>query len=151
MIKSRNIVIISNISVELLFLPIVKKNFLEENGNIVVTAISYEEYRGKEFLEDLKDIDIIIVWLNLEVLIPEIHNGDPDCIYSGRKERYIKKLCGDLAEQILLCPNAKIFWLSFEDFFLHLPVVTGCRNNLFVMGLNQRLQESLSKQITFMI
>lgn len=94
MIKSRNIVIISNISVELLFLPIVKKNFLEENGNIVVTAISYEEYRGKEFLEDLKDIDIIIVWLNLEVLIPEIHNGDPDCIYSGRKERYIKNYAG---------------------------------------------------------
>lgn len=144
----QNIAVISNISVDPFFVPSLLKNFRKQNENIVATVIPYEEYRWRESLGRLKETNIVIVWLNLEALIPEMHNGVPDCICKGQRVDEIESLCQDLAEQISLHSSAKIFWLLFEDYFLHLPVTTGYRNNLFVAGINQRLQENLPKQIT---
>lgn len=143
------ITVISNISVEPFFVPIVQRIFCIQNENIVTMMVPYEEYQEKEYLQYLQEAEIVIVWLNLEVLIPDIHNGSFSCICKNQKTEEIQNLCQDMAEYTSLHSNAKIFWLLFEDYFLHLSVATGHSFNLLVTKLNQRLQENLSNQITF--
>lgn len=145
----RNIVVISNISIEPFFVPILQNKFHKQKENVVITAVPYQEYCQSEQLISLKETDIVIVWLNLEILFPEIHNGATDSMWKEQKAREIQILCRDMTEHIALHSNAKIFWLLFEDYFLHLPVTTGHRSNLFVEKINQGLQNELADQIIF--
>ncbi len=145
----QNIVVISNISVEPFFIPALQENVQKQKEKAAVIAVPYQEYRQSEHQISLKETDIAIVWLNLEILLPEIHNGATDNIWKEHKEEEIKILCRDMAKYIALYSNAKIFWLLFEDYFLHLPVTTGYRSNLFVEKINQGIQEELSGQIVF--
>lgn len=130
-------------------MPMIQRNFSQENEDIIVTAIPFELYQEEEYMTHLKKADIVIVWLNLEALIPELNNGAPSCIWERNLVEEIQNLCHDVAENIFLLSRSKIFWILFEDYFLHLPVVTGHRSNLMIMRMNQQLQENLSKDIEY--
>ena len=147
--RLQKLAVISNISVEPFFIPVLQEDMQSQNGQAAVYAVPYQEYRQSEYLTSLKETDIAIVWLNLEILLPEIQNGVTDSIWKEQKTEEIQRLCQDVAEYIALHSNAKIFWLLFEDYFLHMPVVTGHRDGSFAMKINQGLQEELSEQIAF--
>jgi len=147
--RLQDITVISNICVEPFFVPMLQKRFQKQKENVSVIAVRYQEYRLSEHSTSLKEADIVIVWLNLEILLPEMHNGVPDGIWKEQKVEEVQMLCRKLADDISLHSNAKIFWLLFEDYFFHLPVATGHRGNLFVEKINVSLQEDLSEDITF--
>ena len=147
--RLQNITVISNICVEPFFVPMLQERFQKQKENVWVIAVPYQEYRQSEHLLSLKETDIAIVWLNLEILLPEIHNGVTDRIWKEQKAEEIQILCRDMAEYIALYSNAKIFWLLFEDYFLHLPVATGHRGNLFVEKINQGMIKYRNGQYGF--
>lgn len=146
--RLQHIVVLSNISAELFFGSALQENFLKQGSEGRVTFIPYQEYGKADCQEVVQHATAIVVWLNLEILLPEIHNGVLDGMWKEQKAEEIQILCRVLAEHIALCSNAKIFWLLFEDYFLHLPVAIGHRGNLFVEKINGRLREDLSEDIT---
>ncbi len=153
--KSHHFVMLSNISVEPFFVPALRDvvfNKKEIDGNI--TYIPFQEYRKIDYRDILKEATVVIVWINLEILLPEMHQGICDnsisgCQYKEQKAKQVQSLCHEVAEYISLYAHAKILWLLFEDYFLHLPVVTGHRMNLFTDQINQNLVEGLHNEITF--
>lgn len=147
--KSEHFIVLSNISVLPFFVPVLQEKMKNHGVIENVTYIPFQVYKKVDYRNNLKNADVIIVWLNLEMLLPEIHNGIPDSIWKKQKIEDVQKLCLDLADDIALYSNAKIFWLLFEDYSLHLPVVTGCRGNLFVEKINISLQENMAEDITF--
>ncbi len=134
----QNIVVISNISVEPFFVPI-----LQERENTAVIAVPCQEYRQSGHRSSFKEADIIIIWLNLEVLLPEIHSGVTDSRWKEEKAEKIRMSCRDMAKYITLYSGAMVTWLLFEDYFLHLAMATGHRGNSFVEKVNQGIQEEL--------
>lgn len=136
--RLQKLAVISNISVEPFFIPVLQEDMQSQNGQAAVYAVPYQEYRQSEYLTRLKETDIAIVWLNLEILLPEIQNGVTDSIWKEQKTEEIQRLCQDVAEYIALHSNAKIFWLLFEDYFLHMPVVTGHRDGSFAMNFSAK-------------
>jgi len=144
--KTQQFVVLSNISVEPFFIPFLKEKILEQGILDKITYVSYQEYMEGDYLDVLKDADAIIVWLNLEILLPEMHNGIPSCY---RNEQEIQDLCHNMIEYISLHMKTKIFWVLFEDYFLHLSMAIGHRVNQFVEKVNWKLREELSEDITF--
>jgi len=144
-----NAVLISNISMEPFLIPVLQENMQTQKRNAAVIAIPYQEYRESQYLVEIQEADLVAIWLNLESLLPDMHNAVTDKKWREQKAEEVHIICQNLAEYITLNGKAKIIWFLFEDYFLHLSVVTGHRSNLFVDKINQRLQEGLSDQISF--
>ena len=147
--RLRHFIVLSNISTEPFLGLTLQEKVLEQEIIEKVTFIPYQEYWKVGYRGTLESADVIIVWLNMEILLPEIHNGAPAGIWEEQKTEEILSLCRNMAEYIALHSNAKIFWLLFEDYFLHLQVVTRHSGNLFVEKINQGIQKELSYLITF--
>ena len=148
-VSGRYFAVLSNISVLPFFVPVLEERLGNQGIAENVICIPYQEYRKTDYQKTFKNAESIIVWLNLEILLPEIHNGVPDIMWKEQQSVEVQRLCQDLIDGISLYSDARIFWLLFEDFFLHLPVVTGHKCNLFVENMNRRLQEDWSEDIIF--
>ena len=152
--KPQQVVVLSNISVDPFFVSVLQEVFSKKEMDGNITCIPFQEYQEVEYRNNLKEAAVVIVWINLEILFPETHqgisgNGMSGCQYKEQKSKEIQRLCCEVAEYISLYTNAKILWFLFEDYFLHLPMATGHRMNLFTDKINQSLMESLDKEITF--
>ena len=79
--ESFNISVISNITIEPFFSREIKNYLCDVNVN----NIAYEDYINK--FEVLKNADIIFIWINIEVLFPNL---------------YIQLMNGDLSQDIIL-------------------------------------------------
>ena len=141
-----NVAVISNISLEPYFSPLLIKQFYDHSSiRVQVFFIPYEDYNSKEYEEALYNADLVVVWLNYELLFAGILGTDQQTINENLKIsdilfRYIDKHS-----------KAKILWLLYEDYYEQLPVSTGhtfLYNNI-VNRMNQELYEKLNWDISW--
>jgi len=145
-----NIIILSNITFEPSFIPLLKLQFNEIQMNARIFPIAYEERNDKKYKEQLSKAGLIVVWLNFELLFPDLLNA----VYSlATTEQQIideitilyKKLCSELKSYL----NAQILWFSFDDYCDSLHIVTGHNYNALIDKLNLKLCETLRQNISF--
>ena len=136
-----HIAVISNIVFEPYFLPLVKRYF---GAKAVVFPITFGEHTEAEYQKQLAMTDLVIVWLNLEILFPrlcyseEVQNSDE-----------IIALCKRLQTDLTSISQAKMLWFSFEDYAMSLPATVGHVYHDFVDKLNLTLRDTLADQVSF--
>lgn len=140
---------ISNISIEPFFLPVLQKVFQRRDYHVEISAVPYQEYRENENQQGIEDASIVIIWLNLETLFPQIHDGYMTHALQEQVSQVVLNTCRDLVNYISLLSKAKILWVLFEDFCIHRTIVTGHNGGGFVDCLNRELQKSSFNQTTF--
>lgn len=114
-----NIAVISNICLEPFFSPSIAKIFSDCNVYPNVISIPYDEYGLPEYIESLKTSDLVVVWLNCEVLFSLTANGDQQITNNTMNTSQT------LHDTISRVTNAKIIWFLFEDYFERIPIVIG--------------------------
>lgn len=134
--------VISNITFEPYFNPLIEMCFAESKTSVNIFSISYEEYDRQENRNNLSQSEFIIVWLYFESLFPESLNE----IYSDVKSEQellneIAARCGKLLTDISACSRAHVIWFLFEDYYNHLPLVTG--NGFLCKGLVDKLNTKI--------
>lgn len=122
---------------------------MESASVIEVTILPYQEYCLKEYIDILRRADTIVVWMNLEEMLPQLHAGYNIKDDEEKSMQAIKDVCRDMADYILSKSNARIFWLSFEKYFLHQSTVIGHRERYSVNQINCNLQEYFLGKIVF--
>ncbi len=136
-----HIAVISNIIFEPYFVPMAKQRFGE---NAVVFPIPFEEHIEAEYQTQLKSADLVVVWLNIETLLPrqfyslaeqDLHETIAPC----------KKLYADLTS----VSRAKILWFLFEDYAIPLSAAVGHVYHEFVDKLNLALKDTQGDQVLF--
>ena len=137
-----NISIISNIVFEPSFHSIIKRYSIEYKTNIQI--IPFGEHTEVEYQTQLVSADVIVVWLNLENLLPKL-------IHSISEQDLIKavSLCKKLYTDLLSVFHVKILWFLFEDYAIPLSVVVGHVYHDFVDKLNLALTDTQSDQVLF--
>ncbi len=143
------VIVLSNISVEPFFVPNFQRRIQQFCVNPIVTVIPYQQYHETSYHTLIQEADTIIVWLNIESIFPEIHCGGESCSENGHKSFEMQDLCINLTNYLKAHSNAKIFWILFEDFFLHRAVITGHHENRFIENLNNALLLKFDKEIVF--
>lgn len=140
--QTLNIMMISNITFEPFFTPQTIKQF-EKNTSIKQFFVPYENFNASEYRKLFLVSDYIIVWINMELLYPNIqieHNR----IFNIKNhideiDLQFKKLLKDVTS----CTNAKVFCFSFEKFFYLDSIVAGHIYESFIDKLNYRLFNTL--------
>lgn len=114
-----NIAVISNICLEPFFSPSIAKIFSDCNVYPNVISIPYDEYGLPEHIESLKTSDLVVVWLNCELLFSLTANADQQITNNTMNASQT------LHDTISRATNAKIIWFLFEDYFERLPIAIG--------------------------
>lgn len=136
-----HITVISNIIFEPYFLPLTKQCFGE---NTAVFPIPFGEHTEVEYQTRVTSADLIVVWLNIETLLP----GQ----FYSLAEQYLDKtiaLCKKLYADLTSISHVKILWFLFEDYELPLSATVGYVYHDFTDKLNVTLKNSLSDQVSF--
>lgn len=137
-----NISIISNIIFEPSFHSIIKRYSIECKAKIHI--IPFGEHTEVEYQTQLVSADVIVVWLNLENLLPKLIHGisEQDLI---KAVSLCKKLYADLVSVF----HVKILWFLFEDYAIPLSAVVGHVYHEFVDKLNLALKDTQGDQVLF--
>lgn len=136
-----HIAVISNIEVAPYFFPMIKRQFEE---NMIILPIQLEQYAETGSIFALNQADLIIVWLNLEVVC----SCNDNTTMSNNTSDMIG-LCKLLYVKLKKVSHAKIIWLSFEDYYMQSHKVVGHTYCHFVDNLNMKLSELLDDQVSF--
>lgn len=131
-----HIAVLSNIVFEPYFLPLMKYHF---GDHVTISPIPYGEHTATEYQEKLADANLIVVWLNLEALLPEQFY-----VRTGSDFDDILVLCKKLYADLTRISHAKILWFSFEDDYLPFPVAVGYDYQPFIDKLNLTLCDALN-------
>lgn len=118
-----NIGVISDIIFAPHLIPLMKTHFGE---NINIYPIPYGEQNDDTYREQIKESDMVLVWLNLESSY--LHAFDVLCSQPDSEQRIIEDVftsCKKLYAEISAFSNAIILWFLLEDYFIKLPVVLG--------------------------
>ncbi len=142
--EKKFISIVSNITLEPYFRLFIKSKF--ENDSIVIHSIPYGSY--KERIEQIVNSDIIIIWINLEMLYLDKFNlinsyqiGEQRAIIE-----MITSLCKELYNDVVERINAaQIMWFSFEDYYTLTSLVAG--NIPFCKGIVSRINQNIYQQL----
>lgn len=130
------IAVLSNIVFEPYFLPLMKYHF---GDHVTISPIPYGEHTAAEYQAKLSDTNLIVVWLNLEALLP-----DQFYVKTGSDSDDILVLCKKLYADLTRISHAKIMWFSFEDDYLPFPVAVGYGYQPFINKLNLTLCDALN-------
>ena len=136
-----HIAVISNIIFEPHFLPLTKQYFGE---NTAIFPISFGEHTEAEFQTQLVSADLIVVWLNIEALLP----GQFYSLAEQGSDETIA-LCKKLYADLTHISHVKILWFLFEDYDLPLFATIGHVYYDFVDKLNFTLKDTLGEQVLF--
>lgn len=136
-----HIAVISNIIFEPHFLPLTKYYFGE---NTAIFPIPFGEHTEMEYQTQLASADLVVVWLNLENLLPKL-------IHSILEQDLIKavSLCKNLYADLVSVFHVKILWFLFEDYELPLSTTVGHVYHDFTDKLNVTLRDFLFDQVSF--
>ena len=136
-----HIAVISNIIFEPYFVPLTKRLF---GKNTVVLPIPFGEHTEDKYQTHLTSADLIVVWLNIEALLP----GQ---FYSLAKQDLDETiaLCKRLYADLTSISHVKILWFLFEDFAILLSVAVGHVYHDFADKLNLTLRDALGDQVSF--
>lgn len=136
-----HIAVISNIIFEPYFVPLTKRLFGE---NTVVLPIPFGEHTEDKYQTQLTSADLIVVWLNIEALLP----GQ---FYSLAKQDLDETiaLCKRLYADLTSISHVKILWFLFEDYAIPLSVAVGHVYHDFADKLNLILRDALGDQVSF--
>lgn len=144
--KTVEIPVITNLSIE----PFLSQELsdLSEGAGFLVKSVPvpYMEYR--EYGEAYSRAEMILVWLNLEGMLPNREAGDgtlPEK-YMSDLERLYQEICRYLSG----VSQAEIIIILLEDYFSPLPIVTGYDNDVLADEWNSRIQKGLSGQAVFL-
>lgn len=132
----------SNIIFEPHFLLLLKSNF--EKINVNVHSIPYGEYNEDTLKAKLSASNLIIVWLNIERLYPEILSS-----FNLQTKDHIVRLCGQLYPDLATDVHAKILRFSFEDCFTPIFKVIGHIPQFLIDEVNLKLMDTLGDQVLF--
>lgn len=136
-----HIAVISNIIFEPHFLPLTKQYFGE---NTTIFQIPFEEHTEVEYQAQVTSADLIVVWLNIEALLP----GQFYSLAEQELDETIA-LCKKLYADLTSISHVKILWFLFEDYELPLSATVGHVYHDFTDKLNVTLKDSLSDQVSF--
>ena len=131
-----HIAVLSNIVFEPYFLPLMKCHF---GDHMTISPIPYGEHTATEYQAKLADANLIVVWMNLEALLP-----DQFYVRTGSDFDDILVLCKKLYADLTRISHAKILWFSFEDDYLPFPVAVGYDYQPFIDKLNLTLCDALN-------
>lgn len=136
-----HIAIISNIIFEPYFVPLTKRLFGE---NTVILPIPFGEHTEDKYQTQLRSADLIVVWLNIEALLP----GQ---FYSLAKQDLDETiaLCKKLYADLTSISHVKILWFLFEDYAIPLSVAVGHVYHDFADKLNLALRDALGDQVSY--
>lgn len=135
-----HIAIISNVIFEPYFVPLTKRLFGE---NTVVLPIPFGEHTEDKYQTQVRSADLIVVWLNIEVLLP----GQFDSLAKQDLDETIA-LCKKLYADLTSISHAKILWFLFEDYELPLSAIVGHVYHGFADKLNLALRDALGDQVS---
>lgn len=144
--KTVEIPVITNLSIE----PFLSRELadLSDGTGLLVkpVPVPYMEYRG--YGDAYKKAERILVWLNLEGMLPDREAGDGTLPeeYMSDLERFYQEICRYLSG----VSQAEIIIVLLEDYFSCLPIVTGYDNDVLADELNSRIQKGLSGQAVFL-
>ena len=147
--QTQKVVVISNVAFEPFFTPIIKNQFNQSNVNLTLFPVPYEEYSSIEYKNQFSVSDMIIVWLNLESLTPNIFNKDMSISDKEQRIAEIVGLCNNLLNDIVCRSNANILWFSFENYSSPISIVTGYNCDTFTEELNIKLLDAIGDRTTF--
>jgi FkbH-like protein len=137
-----HIAVISNISFEPYGLPLIKQYFGE---NTIVSNIPFGEYSENMYQENFKNINLLVVWLNLDTIVP-----NNSIKIEKRHFEEIIALCQNLQTYLISMCSAKILWFSFENYHTQQSIAIGHTYYNFVDMLNLTVSKKLSKdRVTF--
>lgn len=142
--------IISNITIEPYLKLLLQSVFNDSDTKI--HYIPYSEYNENEYRNIFLDSDLIVIWLNIEELFPNISNCMDLDLDSELQHKIIDEtigLCGKLNDNIAKTSNAHIHWISFEDYSFQNSVVLGHMYNMLINTINLKLAEMLYLEETF--
>lgn len=139
--NSLSISVVSNIIFEPHFLLLLKSNF--EKIDINVHPIPYGEHNEDTFKAKLSASNLIIVWLNIERLYPEILSG-----FNLQIKDHIVRLCGHLYTDLATNVHAKILWFLFDDCFKPIYKVMGHIPQFLIDEVNLKLMDTLCDKVT---
>ncbi|MEJ6950344.1 HAD-IIIC family phosphatase [Natronospora cellulosivora (SeqCode)] len=142
------ITVITNITLKLYFIPYLSKNFKEKEIITNVSYISFHNYLEK--MNTITESNIIIIWLNFEVMFPDVLNR------TIRMEKNNKQIIDNIVEYIKSfyetihkLSKAKIIWISFEDYYDKTNLLTGnILQNTIVDTINLELVKITRNQST---
>ena len=136
-----HIAIISNIIFEPYFVPLTKRLFGE---NTVILPIPFGEHTEDKYQTQLRSADLIVVWLNIEALLP----GQ---FYSLAKQDLDETiaLCKKLYADLTSISHVKILWFLFEVYAAPLSVAVGHLYHDFADKLNLALRDALGDQVSY--
>lgn len=136
-----HLAIISNVIFEPYFVPLAKRFF---GKNTIISFVPFEEHTKTEYQSHLANADMIVIWLNLENLFPELYfsiaKQDLDGVLVP-----CKKLFADLTSISL----AKILWFSFEEYAVPVSAAVGHTYHVFIDKMNLGLRDILVDDVTF--
>ncbi len=136
-----HIAIISNIIFEPHFPPLTKQYFGE---NTAIFPIPFGEHTEDKYQTQLRSADLIVVWLNIEALLPgQFYSlAEQD---SNETIALCKKLYADLTR----ISHVKILWFLFEDYAIPLSAAVGHLYHDFADKLNLALRDALGDQVSY--
>ena len=136
-----HIAIISNIVFEPHFVPLTKQYFGE---NTAIFPIPFGEHTEDQCQTQLASADLIVVWLNIETLLP-----GQFCSLAEQDLDETIALCKKLYADLTSISHVKILWFLFEDYAIPLSAAVGHVYHNFVDKLNLTLRDTLGDQVLF--
>ena len=136
-----HIAVISNIIFEPHFLPLTNQYFGE---NTAIFPIPFGEHTEDKYQTQLRSADLIVIWLNIETLLP----GQFYSLAEQNLDETIA-LCKKLYADLTSISHVKILWFLFEDYVLPLSAAVGNVYHDFTDKLNLALRDTLGDQVLF--
>lgn len=131
------VAVLSNITLEPYFAPLMESHF---GGGTLISRIPYGEHREPAYAQELKNAGLLVVWLNLEALAPDLLYSESE---SGELPAGLPELLQELYKGLRSASQAKILWFSFEDYASELPAAVGRLYAPLADRLNLALSEML--------
>jgi len=148
--KILHIAVITNIYLEMHFLPLIKEIYCNEKSEFHI--IPFQEHYSAKNKELLSICDFIVVWLNYESLYYDVWNklfANEKNVDDVIEENY--SLCENLISTLLKQSNAHIIWFLFEGYSVGFQYTMGYIN-LFsglIDKLNLKIYDEFRNEISF--
>lgn len=134
-----SISVLSNIIFEPYFISCLRSCF----GKVNVHHIPYGEHNKSVYKEKFAASNLIIVWLNVEGLLPDMLNG----LQFPTTDKIIR-LCDQICTDLVVETHAHILWFLFEDYFTPAPTVMGHIPQFFIDEVNLKLTDFFRNKVT---
>jgi len=141
--------LISNISFEPHFDPLLQNYFNKDNTQVEVNFISNDECITDDNRSKLIESELLIVWLDIETLLPNAFVPGSSELSKDNMMNNIVAFCQRLYTYLSGCSSSRILWFLFEDYYVLNSITIGHRYNPFVDTLNLKLCELIKDKIAW--